>query len=93
MERADFFRDNNKEKYALYSLTDAIIRLTLYWKYKKDYDSEGIFDKYRKSLLIRCKDTCFYLSEFKYSTVLFLFRYNFPLLRILISFTFGREAS
>lgn len=91
LERFDFFTSINKNKYAFYSLSDAIIRLTVCWKYKKNYDSEKVFANCRKSILDRCRKTRYYLSDLKYSVAVFLFRYNFPLLRILICTVFKKK--
>jgi len=92
LDRSDFLKSIGKDKYSFYSLVDAIVRLTIYWKYKKTSYYSGVFRKYRKTILARYKTTRYYLSDLKYSAVLFLFKYCFPLLRIMIRFTFGREA-
>ena len=88
LDRIDFFTAINKKKCALFSLVNAILRLTADWKYKKDSDYKGLFEKYRKELLSRYRKGYYHISSFKYSLVLFLFRYCFPLLRILVNLFF-----
>jgi len=92
LDRTDFFTSLGKDRYAFYSHVDAIIRLAACWKYRKDFDSDGRFEKSRSAILARYKTTRYYWSELKYSVVRLLFRCCFPLLRVLVRITFGPEA-